>query len=119
MTTTFGAGGANSFCRHTAYGFPSVAPISEDIRRCHRRRSYGYRNDIKGQGIFAYVTLVGRITVGGAEKKSWSGVRKEIGPTAMRNSEFLLGLPKTCSGKIVRRILRKIAEDEFGPIGDS
>jgi acetyl-CoA synthetase len=37
----------------------------------------------------------------------------------MRTSEFLLGLPKTCSGKIMRRILRKIAEDEFGPIGDS
>jgi acetyl-CoA synthetase len=46
----------------------------------------GYRNDIKGQGIFAYVTLVGRITVGGAEKKSWSGVRKKIGPMARRTS---------------------------------
>ena len=46
----------------------------------------GYRNDIKGQGIFAYVTLVGRITVGGAEKKSWSGVRKKIGPIATRTS---------------------------------
>jgi acetyl-CoA synthetase len=46
----------------------------------------GYRNDIKGQGIFAYVTLVERITVGGAEKKSWSGVRKKIGPIARRTS---------------------------------
>ena len=46
-------------------------------------------------------------------------MRKEIGPIARRTSSILLGLPKTCSGKIMRRILRKIAEDEFGPIGDS
>ena len=60
----------------------------------------GYRNDIKGQGIFAYVTLVGRITVGGADKEIvvW-GAQEDWADSKADLIEFLLGLPKTCSCK--------------------
>ena len=80
----------------------------------------GYPHDIKGQGIYAYVTLM----IGAeqneelrAELVAW--VRKDIGPIASPDIiHFAPGLPKTRSGKIMRRILRKIAEKEFDALGD-
>jgi acetyl-CoA synthetase len=81
----------------------------------------GYPHDIKGQGIYCYVTLMAgeqwceelRI-----ELRDW--VRKEIGPIASPDLiQFAPGLPKTRSGKIMRRILRKIAEDDFSNLGDT
>ncbi len=81
----------------------------------------GYPHDIKGQGIYCYVTLNAGLD-GGDELKSelvqW--VRKEIGPIASPDLiQFAPGLPKTRSGKIMRRILRKIAEDDFSNLGDT
>jgi len=81
----------------------------------------GYPHDIKGQGIYCYVTLISGETGSDALKKElrdW--VRKEIGPIASPDLiQFAPGLPKTRSGKIMRRILRKIAEDEFSNLGDT
>ena len=80
----------------------------------------GYPHDIKGQGIYAYVTV--NINVETSEKllaelKQW--VRKEIGPIATPDLiQFSPGLPKTRSGKIMRRILRKIAANEHNELGD-
>jgi acetyl-CoA synthetase len=81
----------------------------------------GYPHDIKGQGIFAYVTLMGGETPSEALRKELvAHVRKEIGPIASPDIiQFAPGLPKTRSGKIMRRILRKIAENEFGSLGDT
>ena len=81
----------------------------------------GYPHDIKGQGIYCYVTLnageEGSVPLL-AELKAQ--VRKEIGPVATPDViHFTDGLPKTRSGKIMRRILRKIAENEFGALGDT
>ncbi|MCJ8323912.1 MAG: acetate--CoA ligase [Rhizobiales bacterium] len=80
----------------------------------------GYPHDIKGQGIYTYVTLM-HDGIPSAELKidlvKW--VRKQIGPIATIDKlQFAPGLPKTRSGKIMRRILRKIAEDEYGNLGD-
>jgi acetyl-CoA synthetase len=81
----------------------------------------GYPHDIKGQGIYAYVTLMAGVQPSEAlrtELVAW--VRKEIGPIASPDLiQFAPGLPKTRSGKIMRRILRKIAEDEAGNLGDT
>jgi acetyl-CoA synthetase len=81
----------------------------------------GYPHDIKGQGIYAYVTLMaGEQPSEELRKELVSWVRKEIGPIAAPDLiQFAPGLPKTRSGKIMRRILRKIAEDEFGNLGDT
>ncbi len=80
----------------------------------------GYPHDIKGQGIYTYVTLMHNAEPSDALRKElvkW--VRKEIGPIATIDKlQFAPGLPKTRSGKIMRRILRKIAEDEYGNLGD-
>ena len=80
----------------------------------------GYPHDIKGQGIYAYVTLNADVSPSEALRKdlvSW--VRSEIGPIAAPDLiQFAPGLPKTRSGKIMRRILRKIAEDDYGSLGD-
>ncbi|HVY59519.1 MAG TPA: acetate--CoA ligase [Xanthobacteraceae bacterium] len=80
----------------------------------------GYPHDIKGQGIYAYVTLMaGEKPDEMLRKELVQWVRKEIGPIASPDLiQFAPGLPKTRSGKIMRRILRKIAEDEFGNLGD-
>ena len=81
----------------------------------------GFPHDIKGQGIYAYVTL----NVGLEEDETLRAaliawVRKEIGPIATIDLlHFTPGLPKTRSGKIMRRILRKIAEDDFANLGDT
>ena len=81
----------------------------------------GYPHDIKGQGIYAYVTLMaGEQPTEELRKELVQWVRKEIGPFASPDLiQFSPGLPKTRSGKIMRRILRKIAEDEFGNLGDT
>jgi acetyl-CoA synthetase len=81
----------------------------------------GYPHDIKGQGIYAYVTLVaGEEHTEELRKELVNWVRKEIGPIATPDLiQWAPGLPKTRSGKIMRRILRKIAENEFGSLGDT
>ncbi len=81
----------------------------------------GYPHDIKGQGIYAYVTLMsGEKPNEELRKDLVNWVRKEIGPIASPDLiQFAPSLPKTRSGKIMRRILRKIAEDEFGNLGDT
>ena len=75
---------------------------------------------MKGQGIYCYVTLMAGESGSDAlkiELRDW--VRKEIGPIASPDLiQFAPGLPKTRSGKIMRRILRKIAEDDFSNLGD-
>jgi len=81
----------------------------------------GYPHDLKGQGIYVYVTLMDGEEPSDAlakELKTW--VRQEIGPIASPDLiQFAPGLPKTRSGKIMRRILRKIAEDSFENLGDT
>jgi len=81
----------------------------------------GFPHAIKGQGIYAYVTLMADSEPSPElrqELVAW--VRKEIGPIAAPDViQFAPGLPKTRSGKIMRRILRKIAENEFGALGDT
>jgi acetyl-CoA synthetase len=81
----------------------------------------GYPHDLKGQGIYCYVTLKSGIPASDELKKELvAHVRKEIGPIASPDQlQFSPGLPKTRSGKIMRRILRKIAEDDFSSLGDT
>jgi acetyl-CoA synthetase len=81
----------------------------------------GYPHDIKGQGIYCYVTLMGGEEPSEElrkELRDW--VRSEIGPIASPDViQWAPGLPKTRSGKIMRRILRKIAEDDYDTLGDT
>ena len=81
----------------------------------------GYPHDIKGQGIYCYVTLMASEEPSDElriELRNW--VRKEIGPIASPDLiQWAPGLPKTRSGKIMRRILRKIAENDYGSLGDT
>jgi acetyl-CoA synthetase len=81
----------------------------------------GYPHEIKGQGIYSYVTLMAGEQPDEAlkaELRAW--VRKEIGPIATPDLiQFAPGLPKTRSGKIMRRILRKVAENDYGSLGDT
>jgi acetyl-CoA synthetase len=81
----------------------------------------GYPHDIKGQGIYSYVTLMkGVEPTEELRKELVAHVRKEIGAIASPDKlQFAPGLPKTRSGKIMRRILRKIAEDDFSALGDT
>ena len=81
----------------------------------------GYPHDIKGQGIYAYVTLRQGVEADDALRRNLvQHVRAEIGPIASPDLiQFAPGLPKTRSGKIMRRILRKIAENEFSSLGDT
>ncbi|MFG1409929.1 acetate--CoA ligase [Xanthobacter sp. VTT E-85241] len=81
----------------------------------------GFPHDIKGQGIYAYVTLMdGEVPSEELRKELVNWVRREIGPIASPDLiQFAPGLPKTRSGKIMRRILRKIAEDQFESLGDT
>ncbi|OWY03170.1 MULTISPECIES: acetate--CoA ligase [Thioclava] len=81
----------------------------------------GYPHELKGQGIYAYVTLMNDVEPSDELRKElekW--VRTEIGPIAKPDIiQWAPGLPKTRSGKIMRRILRKIAENDFGSLGDT
>ncbi len=81
----------------------------------------GYPHDIKGQGIYAYVTLMNGIEpTEDLRKDLVKWVRTEIGPIASPDLiQWAPGLPKTRSGKIMRRILRKIAENDYGSLGDT
>ena len=81
----------------------------------------GYPHDIKGQGIYCYVTLMaGEEPTDELKTELRNWVRHEIGPIASPDLiQFAPGLPKTRSGKIMRRILRKIAEDDFSNLGDT
>ena len=81
----------------------------------------GASHDIKGQGIYAYVTLtVGVESSDELKKELVQWVRKEIGPIASPDwLQWAPGLPKTRSGKIMRRILRKIAENDYSNLGDT
>ena len=81
----------------------------------------GYPHPMKGQGIYAYVTLMNGVDPSEelrADLEKW--VRTEIGPIAKPDLiQWAPGLPKTRSGKIMRRILRKIAENDHGTLGDT
>ncbi len=81
----------------------------------------GYPHDIKGQGIYAYVTLMNGVEpTDELRKELVKWVRQEIGPIASPDLiQWSPGLPKTRSGKIMRRILRKIAENDYGALGDT
>ncbi|MFM8498770.1 MAG: acetate--CoA ligase [Chakrabartia sp.] len=81
----------------------------------------GFPHDVKGQGIYAYVTLNAHETPSDDLRKTLvAWVRKEIGPIATPDAiQFAAGLPKTRSGKIMRRILRKIAEGDVSSLGDT
>ena len=81
----------------------------------------GYPHDVKGQGIYAYVTLkTGEESSDDLKKALVKTVRTEIGPHASPDKiQFAPGLPKTRSGKIMRRILRKIAEEALDQLGDT
>ena len=81
----------------------------------------GYPHNIKGQGIYVYVTLMaGEESSEELRRELRDWVRQEIGPIASPDLiQFAPGLPKTRSGKIMRRILRKIAEDDFSNLGDT
>ena len=80
----------------------------------------GFPHEIKGQGIYAYVTLMsGEEPTEELRKELSDWVRKEIGPIAKPDLiQWAPGLPKTRSGKIMRRILRKVAENDYGALGD-
>jgi acetyl-CoA synthetase len=81
----------------------------------------GYPHDVKGQGIYCYVTLMNGVEPSDELRKELvAHVRSEIGAIASPDKiQFSPGLPKTRSGKIMRRILRKIAEDDYGALGDT
>ncbi len=81
----------------------------------------GYPHAMKGQGIYCYVTLMTGVEPSEELKKELRGwVREEIGPIAEPDLiQWAPGLPKTRSGKIMRRILRKIAENDYGALGDT
>jgi acetyl-CoA synthetase len=81
----------------------------------------GFPHDIKGQGIYCYVTLMNGVEpTDELRTELRNHVRKEIGPVASPDAiQWAPGLPKTRSGKIMRRILRKIAEDDFSNLGDT
>jgi acetyl-CoA synthetase len=83
--------------------------------------TYGFPHDIKGEDLYAYVILkTGAVANDDLKKQLVAHVRKEIGPIAAPGKiQFVSGLPKTRSGKIMRRILRKVASGEIDQIGDT
>ena len=105
----------------TAWAPPKSRARWSRMRRCRKPPWSAIPHDIKGQGIYAYVTLMtGTEPSEELRKELVAWVRKDIGPIASPDLiQFAPGLPKTRSGKIMRRILRKIAEDEPGSLGDT
>ena len=91
------------------------------IRTSTEAAVVGFPHDIKGQGIYAYVTLNAGVESSDALLAGLkASVRQHIGPIATPDHLHLTpALPKTRSGKIMRRILRKIAENDFGSLGDT
>jgi len=81
----------------------------------------GFPHEIKGNGLYCYVTLnAGEKSSGDLERELKLWVRKQIGPIATPDHiQFAPGLPKTRSGKIMRRILRKIAANDYNNLGDT
>ncbi|MBI4822677.1 MAG: acetate--CoA ligase [Nitrospirae bacterium] len=80
----------------------------------------GFPHEIKGQGIYAFVILKSNVSTNGLEKELIEQVKKDIGPIAKPDViQFVDGLPKTRSGKIMRRILRKIVEGKHDELGDT
>ena len=123
-TATTGSPAASttsSTCRATAWARPRSKSSLVAHPKVSEAAVVGYPHDIKGQGIYAYVTLMeGEVASEGLRKELVAWVRKDIGPIASPDLiQFAPGLPKTRSGKIMRRILRKIAENEFGALGDT
>ena len=110
----------SSTCPAIAWGRPRSKARSSRTR-VSEAAVVGFPHDIKGQGIYAYVTLMtGTEPSGELRKELVAWVRKEIGPIAAPDViQFAPGLPKTRSGKIMRRILRKIAENEVSALGDT
>ena len=99
----------------------TVAGLFNAQENVSRAAVVGYPHDIKGQGIYVYVTLVhGEEPSDELKKELVQWVRKEIGPIASPDViQWAPGLPKTRSGKIMRRILRKIASNEHDQLGDT
>jgi hypothetical protein len=99
----------------------STPPTAEPRATATPQTETGFPHDIKGQGIYCYVTLkVGVQPTEALRQELVQQVRKEIGPFASPDIiQWAPGLPKTRSGKIMRRILRKIAENELGNLGDT
>ncbi len=102
-------------------GTAEVESALVDHKQVAEAAVVGYPHDIKGQGIYAYVTLKAGISpTEELRKELVAHVRKLIGPIASPDLiQWAPGLPKTRSGKIMRRILRKIAENEHGALGDT
>jgi len=103
-----------------------IAPPRWKARSCRiprwpRPRVTPMPHEIKGQGLYAFVTLIDGVPESNELKKElMNHVRKEIGPIAVPDKiQFAPSLPKTRSGKIMRRILRKIAENDIGSLGDT
>ena len=113
-------------CQRDEKGYYRITGRVDDVinmsgHRMGTAEVVGFPHDIKGQGIYCYVALnagdEGSDELA-AELRQW--VRKEIGPVATPDRiHFTDGLPKTRSGKIMRRILRKIAENDYGSLGDT
>ena len=99
----------------------NVRFVKDLLHKAAEAAVVGYPHDIKGQGIYAYVTLMyDQEPSEELRKELETWVRAEIGPIAKPDLiQWAPGLPKTRSGKIMRRILRKIAEDDFGALGDT
>ena len=123
-TAITGSPAASTTCINVpaiAWAPPKSRARSSRIQKVSEAAVVGFPHDIKGQGIYAYVTLMADAEPSEELRKelvAW--VRKEIGPIAAPDViQFAPGLPKTRSGKIMRRILRKIAEDEVGALGDT
>ena len=108
-------------CRATGSGTAEVESALVGHSKVAEAAVVGFPHDLKGQGIYAYVTLKAGETPSDALRKelvAW--VRKEIGPIAQPDViQWAPSLPKTRSGKIMRRILRKIAANEFKELGDT
>ena len=99
----------------------SRAPSTHSTQQLRKSAVVGFPHDVKGEDLYAYVILKTGVEGSDALKKELvAHVRKEIGPIASPGKiQFVPGLPKTSSGKIMRRILRKVASGEIDQLGDT